>query len=83
MSSYLARHREGFIDRKPAASVILLPCNEVVVPVPQVLKRRVADVKLFFDRRFPTYGEDVDSSGPDHAADTVRYGCLREERLPR
>jgi hypothetical protein len=23
--------------------------------------------------------EDVDSSGPDHAADAVRYGCLREE----
>jgi hypothetical protein len=25
--------------------------------------------------------EDVDSSGPDHAADAVRYGCLREERI--
>jgi hypothetical protein len=24
--------------------------------------------------------EDVDSSGPDHAADAVRYGCLRQER---
>ena len=23
--------------------------------------------------------EDVDSRGPDHAADAVRYGCLREE----
>lgn len=22
--------------------------------------------------------EDVDSRGPDHAADAVRYGCLRE-----
>lgn len=22
--------------------------------------------------------EDVDSSGPDHAADPVRYGCLRQ-----
>lgn len=22
--------------------------------------------------------EDVDSSGPDHGADAVRYGCLRE-----
>jgi hypothetical protein len=21
--------------------------------------------------------DDVDSSGPDHAADAVRYGCLR------
>lgn len=28
--------------------------------------------------------EDVDSSGPDHAADAVRYGCLRkEERTQR
>jgi hypothetical protein len=25
--------------------------------------------------------EDVDSSGPDHAADAVRYGCLREDRV--
>jgi hypothetical protein len=24
--------------------------------------------------------EDVDSTGPDHAADAVRYGCLREDR---
>lgn len=24
--------------------------------------------------------EDVDSSGPDHAADAVRYGCLRQDR---
>lgn len=24
--------------------------------------------------------EDVDSSGPDHAADAVRYGCLRQAR---
>lgn len=24
--------------------------------------------------------EDVDSSGPDHAADAVRYGCLRERQ---
>ncbi len=23
--------------------------------------------------------EDVDSSGPDHAADAVRYGCLRRD----
>jgi hypothetical protein len=22
--------------------------------------------------------EDLDSRGPDHAADAVRYGCLRE-----
>jgi len=22
--------------------------------------------------------EDVDSTGPDHAADAVRYGCLRQ-----
>lgn len=22
--------------------------------------------------------DDVDSSGPDHAADAVRYGCLRQ-----
>jgi hypothetical protein len=28
--------------------------------------------------------EDVDSSGPDHAADAVRYGCLRRaERAVR
>lgn len=28
--------------------------------------------------------EDLDSSGPDHAADAVRYGCLRvNERLLR
>lgn len=28
--------------------------------------------------------EDVDSSGPDHAADAVRYGCLRrDDRLQR
>jgi hypothetical protein len=25
--------------------------------------------------------EDVDSTGPDHAADAVRYGCLRDERV--
>jgi len=25
--------------------------------------------------------EDVDSSGPDHAANAVRYGCLRDERI--
>ncbi|MBK6008807.1 phage terminase large subunit [Ramlibacter ginsenosidimutans] len=25
--------------------------------------------------------EDVDSSGPDHAADAARYACLREERI--
>jgi hypothetical protein len=24
--------------------------------------------------------EDVDSSGPDHAADATRYGCLRERQ---
>lgn len=24
--------------------------------------------------------EDVDSSGPDHGADAVRYGCLRQDR---
>jgi len=24
--------------------------------------------------------EDVDSSGPDHGADAIRYGCLRENR---
>ena len=24
--------------------------------------------------------EDVDSLGPDHAADAVRYGCLRERQ---
>ena len=23
--------------------------------------------------------EDVDSNGPDHAADAVRYGCLRQD----
>lgn len=28
--------------------------------------------------RDPKRVEDVDSSGPDHAADAVRYGCLRE-----
>lgn len=27
--------------------------------------------------------EDVDSSGPDHAADAVRYGCLRQDRGSR
>ena len=28
--------------------------------------------------------EDVDSSGPDHAADAVRYGCLRrDDRLKK
>ncbi len=26
--------------------------------------------------------EDVDSSGPDHGADAIRYGCLREEMAP-
>jgi hypothetical protein len=25
--------------------------------------------------------EDVDSSGPDHAADACRYGCLHERRI--
>ena len=25
--------------------------------------------------------EDVDSSGPDHAADAVRYGCQRERHV--
>jgi hypothetical protein len=28
--------------------------------------------------RDPRYVEDLDSRGPDHAADAVRYGCLRE-----
>lgn len=28
--------------------------------------------------RDPRHVEDVDSRGPDHAADAVRYGCLRE-----
>jgi hypothetical protein len=28
--------------------------------------------------RDPKRVEDVDSSGPDHAADAVRYGCLRQ-----
>ena len=28
--------------------------------------------------RDPKRVEDVDSRGPDHAADAVRYGCLRE-----
>lgn len=27
--------------------------------------------------------EDVDSSGPDHAADAVRYGCLRRDDMLR
>jgi hypothetical protein len=27
--------------------------------------------------------EDVDSTGADHAADAVRYGCLREDRTAR
>jgi hypothetical protein len=27
--------------------------------------------------------EDVDSQGPDHAADAVRYGCLRERQTMR
>jgi hypothetical protein len=30
--------------------------------------------------RDPKRVEDVDSRGPDHAADAVRYGCLRESR---
>ncbi|HZF18544.1 MAG TPA: phage terminase large subunit [Burkholderiales bacterium] len=30
--------------------------------------------------RDPRRVEDVDSRGPDHAADAVRYGCLRESR---
>jgi hypothetical protein len=30
--------------------------------------------------RDPKRIEDVDSRGPDHAADAVRYGCLRESR---
>jgi hypothetical protein len=30
--------------------------------------------------RDPRYVEDLDSRGPDHAADAVRYGCLRERR---
>lgn len=29
--------------------------------------------------RDPKRIEDVDSSGPDHAADAVRYGCLRQK----
>jgi hypothetical protein len=29
--------------------------------------------------RDPKRVEDVDSSGPDHAADAVRYGCLRRD----
>jgi hypothetical protein len=28
--------------------------------------------------RDPKRIEDVDSRGPDHAADAARYGCLRE-----
>jgi hypothetical protein len=28
--------------------------------------------------RDPRYVEDLDSRGPDHAADAIRYGCLRE-----
>jgi len=31
--------------------------------------------------RDPKRTEDVDSSGPDHAADAVRYGCLRQKRV--
>lgn len=30
--------------------------------------------------RDPRRVEDLDSSGPDHAADAVRYGCLRQNR---
>jgi hypothetical protein len=30
--------------------------------------------------RDPRRVEDVDSRGPDHAADAVRYGCLRESQ---
>lgn len=33
--------------------------------------------------RDPKRVEDVDSSGPDHAADAVRYGCLRTDRRAR
>ena len=30
--------------------------------------------------RDPRRVEDLDSSGPDHAADAIRYGCLRQNR---
>ncbi len=33
--------------------------------------------------RDPKPTEDVDSSGPDHAADAVRYGCLHERATMR
>ena len=33
--------------------------------------------------RDPRRVEDLDSRGPDHAADAARYGCLREDRVAR
>lgn len=29
--------------------------------------------------RDPRRIEDVDTTGPDHGADAIRYGCLRQE----
>lgn len=29
--------------------------------------------------RDPKRIEDVDTTGPDHGADAMRYGCLRQE----
>lgn len=43
----------------------------------------------YFWQTVPTLGrdprrpEDLDSRGPDHAADAVRYGCLRQVRTAR
>lgn len=33
--------------------------------------------------RDPKRIEDLDSSGPDHGADALRYGCLRRDHRPR
>ena len=51
---------------------------------PDVPSLYIARTCTYFWETVPYLGrdqkrvEDVDSSGPDHAADAVRYGCLRQ-----
>jgi hypothetical protein len=53
---------------------------------PDVPGLYVARTRSYFGSTVPYLGrdpkrvEDVDSSGPDHAADAARYGCLCESQ---
>ncbi len=69
----------SFVERQPRRSVRRLLDDAGKPDVPGLYVTRSCEyfwATVPYLARDPKRVEDVDSRGPDHAADAVRYGCL-------